>query len=172
MGEGGCSIAPVSKFSRIIIMAMTLQRDAASLVSAKIASAFAVATAAGSGDNTAATGVTIDRFAAGSIPLNGTLVIAWQATLASAQTLTIKNVAIEHSADGSSWSTLKSFTDPGVVATGAGTAVKGQVELGVDLSSAKRYIRANHTPDLSASGTDSSVSLAVLVLAGFDRLPA
>ncbi len=153
-------------------MGMNLQRDVGSLVSPKIASAFTSVTAAGAGDNTAVTGVTLDRFATGSMPLDAVVVIAWQATLASAQTLTIKNVAIEHSVDGSSWSTYKTWTDPGIVATGVATAVKGVVELGLDLSSAKRFVRANHTPDMSASGTDTATTVVLLVLAGYDRLPA
>lgn len=152
-------------------MSLTFQRDVTSLISPKIASAFTAVTAGGGGDNTAVTGITIDRFAKGSVPLNGTLSILWQATLAASQTLTIKAVEVEHSDNGSSWGSYKTFADPGVVATGVGTAVKGAVEIGVDLGSAKRFVRAKFTPDLSAANTDTANLVAAFVLAGFDRLP-
>ena len=41
------------------------QHSMAELLTAKIASAFTAATAGGTGDNTAVTGLTIDRFATG-----------------------------------------------------------------------------------------------------------
>lgn len=153
---------------------IVLQHDVAALLSAKIGSAFTAATAAGTGDNTAVTGSTIDRASGAGRPSSAALLILWQATLAAAATLTIKSVKVEHSDDGSSWSDYLTYTDPGVVGTGqtGGSTEKGVVKLACDLSSAKRYVRLDFTPDLSAANTDTASIVGAMVLAGFDRLPA
>lgn len=150
------------------------QRDIASLETAKAGTAITALTAAGSGDNTAITGITIDRLAGSSVPLNAEIILSYTATLAATKTLTLKTVKVEDSADGTNWADFATFTDPGVVATGptGGATLSGAVKLGVNLGAAKRYVRVDFTPDLSASGTDTAYVGAVVNLAGFDRVPA
>jgi len=156
-------------------MNVAVLKDIANLVTSKIGAAFTSLTAGGAGDNTAVTGVSIDRGAIG-MPLSAVLDIAWEATLGAAATLTLKDVKIEQSADGSNWdaTAYKSFTDPGVVATGpgGGGTVRGVTKLAVDLQSAKQFVRVKHTPDLSAANTDTAKTVPVWNFAGQDRLPA
>ncbi|TMI98481.1 MAG: hypothetical protein E6G97_25930 [Alphaproteobacteria bacterium] len=152
-----------------------IQKDIASILTPKIGAAITSLTAGGGGDNTAVVGLTIDRAALG-LPLCAQLTIAWEAVLAAAATLTLKNVLIEQSADGTNWdaTAYKTFTDPGVVATGpgGGGTVRGATEFSVDLQSAKQFVRVKHTPDLSAANTDTAKTSPVWNFAGFDRLPS
>lgn len=151
------------------------QHSMAELLTAKIASAFAAATAGGTGDNTAVTGLAIDRFATGALAGNVEFILAYQATLAAAATLSLKTIKIEQGDDGTNWdaTAYQTFTDA-VVATGktGGSTERGALKLKVDLGSAKRFVRIDFTPDLSAANTDTASVVAVANLAGFDRLPA
>ncbi len=90
-------------------------------------------------------------------------------TVEQGNTLTIKNAKVDHSQDGSSWSTYTTFTDPGVVDTGGtgGTTQRGVVRLGCDLKSAYRYVGFDWTPDHSAASTDTACVIASATLAGF-----
>ncbi len=148
--------------------------DVASMITARIASAFASATAGGAGNNTEVVGVAIDRAAFGSVPLCGEIEIPFEAVLGAGDTFSITGLQVEDSADGAAWATYEALTAPGVVATGpaGGGTVRGQVTADINLSSARRYIRIDHTPVLSAAATDTAKTLAVLVLGGFDELPA
>jgi len=151
---------------------IVLQHDVGSLGALRRLSAAAAATAGGSGDATTTTGVTIDRvggFSAGSMPDSMVLGVVWDAVLATSKTLTV-GYAIQDSADGSTWADYQ--TGSTVVATGstAASASSGQVEVSVDLGSAKQYVRANTAPDLSATQTDTCVTRSVGFFAGFDRL--
>ena len=157
-------------------MNIVVQRDIADLLTAKMGSAVTSLTAGGTGDNTAVTGLAVDRFASGAVPLNAELMLAFEATLGSGNTLSLKTVKIEQSSDGQNWdaTAYATFTDPGVVATGptGGGTVRGVVKLGVNLGSAKEFVRADFTPDLSAANTDTAKVTAIWNLAGFDILPA
>lgn len=154
------------------------QRSVAELLSSQIGTAITSLTAGGAGDNAAITGQWIDRmaFGAGSLPLNAELVLAWQAVLAATKTLTLGTVKIEQSSDGvnADPTAYMTFTDPGIVATGptGGATLRGAYKLNVFLGSAKRFIRADFTPDLSNTATDTAIVLALWNFAGFDRLPA
>lgn len=153
---------------------IVLQRDIASLGALLRLSAASAATAAGTGDATTVTGVTVDRlgFGNGSMPNVINPGVCYEATLASGATLSI-GYAIQDSADGSTWADYQTATYA-VVATGpsGGGARSGVFDLGsVNLSSARRYVRTNYIPDLSATGTDTAVFRAVGFAAGFDRLP-
>lgn len=154
---------------------MVIQRNIGALISPKIASAITALTAGGSGDATAVTGLTIDR-AALRMPLSADLVLSYTATLAATKTLSFGTVKIQDSADGSTWADVStiSITDPGVVATGptGGATVSGQVSIPVALAGARRYVRANCTPDLSATSTDTASVVEHLIFGGFDRFPA
>ena len=155
-------------------MNIVVQRDIGSLGSLKRLSAAASAVAAGAGDSTTTTGVTIDRaasFASGSMPNGLVLAFPWEAVLATGKTLSI-GYAVQDSADNSNWSDYATATYA-VVATGstAASAAAGQLEVNVNLTSARRFVRANHALDLSATQTDTAASRAVGFFGGFDRLP-
>lgn len=153
---------------------LVLQRDVGSLGALLRLSAAAAAVAAGAGDSTTTTGVTVDRmnFSNGSMPNSLAAGVAFEAVLATGKTLSI-GYAVQDSADGTNWSDYQTATYA-AVATGstAASAAAGVLEVGVNLSSARRYVRFNYAQDLSATQTDTSVTRAVGFAAGFDRLPA
>jgi hypothetical protein len=154
-------------------MNRVIMTDIASVVTERIASAFTSLTAGGAGDNTSVVGLTIDRAAFG-VPQTAEIVILSEAVLAAAATLSITALKVEDSADGSSWADYAVQTAPGVVSTGpgGGGTVRTQTAAGVNLSSARRYVRVTHTPDLSAANTDTAKTLAMVVFAGFPSIPA
>jgi hypothetical protein len=125
-------------------------------------------TAAGTGDNTAVTGATIDRRGYGSAHL----VIQYKTTLTDTKTLAFA-VEYQESDDGSTWDTATALQASTVALTGSSsTNALGKVEFDVDLSLKKRYIRFNYTPDLNNSGTDTAVTSATCVLGGATTKPA
>jgi hypothetical protein len=152
---------------------IVLQRDVASLGALKYLAAAAAAIAASTGDAATTTGSTINRFgfSGGGIPGAAVMGVAYDATLGSGKTLSI-GYAVQDSPDGTNWSDYQTATYA-VVATGpsGGGAVSGLLEVGVNLSSARQYVRFNSNPDLSATGTDTAVTRSVGFFAGFDRLP-
>lgn len=135
-------------------------------------SANATATAAGTGDSTTTTGVTIDRmgFASGSMPASAVFGVLWEATMATSKTLSI-GYAVQDSADNSNWSDYATATYA-VVGTGstAASVLSGEFQADVDLQSARRYVRFNFAVDLSATQTDTAVARAAGFFAGMDRL--
>lgn len=152
---------------------MVLQRNVGELITVRNGSTSNSLTAGGAGNNTTKTGIVIDRMALTSPdPLSMVASVLFDATLASGSTLAVQ-VVVNDSADNSTFAAYASNSSGGiVVATGpsGGGAVSGQVNLNVNLSSARRYIRIDHVPNLSRGGTDTALSRAVGVLAGFDRL--
>lgn len=152
---------------------MVIQKNIGSVVTVKNGSTNNSLTAAGSGDNTAKTGVAIDRQALGaSAPLSMVASVLFDATLASGATLKVA-ITLSDSADNSTFADYATEAAATVATGPSGGGVKsGSHSLNVDLSSARRYIRVDHVPDLSAGGTDTAVTRAVAVLAGFDRLAA
>jgi hypothetical protein len=153
---------------------ITTQRNIASLGDLKRLADHATSTAAGTGDATSVTGLTIDRqgFGNGSMPASALVGVHYETTLASGATLSI-GYAVQDSADNSTWADYQTATYA-LAATGpsGGGAVKGSFNVAVNLGSARRYVRLNYNPDLSATGTDTSYSDAVGFFAGFDRLAA
>lgn len=124
--------------------------------------------AAGTGDNTAVTGATIDRFVSvaqgnGDTALNainsGKLVITAKATLTSSQTLSLA-VEYQTSTDGSTWATAVSLRSTSALLSATGST---QLEYDLNLKSLPRYIRFNYTPDLSAGSTDTAVIAATFL---------
>lgn len=151
-------------------MSLIGSRDINSEIAVRRAAANTAVTAGGSGDNTAVTGVIIDR---ASLGWAESLVVAilFTTTLASAQTLSV-GWTLQHGEDsGLSDAATLASAGAAVVATGAGT-VAGQLEAGVSLRGARRYVRLNFTPDLSAGSTDTAALSAALVFGGANRLPA
>lgn len=131
-------------------------------------------TAAGSGDATSVTGTTIDRggFAGGGMPGSALLGVLYSATLGSGKTLSVA-VALQDSADGQTFADFATVVST-VAATGpsGGGAVHGEYNVPVNLLGARRYVRFNYMPDLSATGTDTSVTFSAGFFGGFDRLAA
>lgn len=152
---------------------MTTQlRNIGALIAVLRASANAAATAGGTGDATAVTGGIIDLMENGH-PLSGVLAIPYTATLAAGETLSIAYEVESGNADDLGDATALVSGVSAVVATGpaGGGTVAGTFEVDLLLAGAGRYVRANFTPNLSASGTDTSALSSVMVLGGFDRLP-
>lgn len=131
--------------------------------------------AAGAGDNTEVTGNTIDRYGASGKQRYASAVVSinCRAVLAASKKLQI-GLKLQESSDGSSWDTAEvvyAATDV-LVDSGSGSTLTGNKVTGLDLSSRKRYIRFNHTPDLDASGTDTAEVIGTVTLGGGHTLPA
>jgi hypothetical protein len=148
-------------------------KNIGALIDVVRAGAAAAATAGGSGNTTTTTGATIDRMGyGGSMPRSALASIIYDATLASGKTLSL-GYSVQNAPDGSTWTDYATATYA-VVATGAsgGSVAAGEFNIQVDLNNAQRYVRFNTNPSLSATGTDTAVTRAVLAIAGFDRLAA
>jgi hypothetical protein len=129
------------------------------------------ATAAGTGDATEVNGITIDLQSYVQRYQSIEFLIACQATLAADKTLTVVG-NLQDSADGSSWSdTLASATLLTLTGGSGGSTERGVARMGYDLTKCRRYVRCQVTPDLSATGTDTSVMQGLAVLAGADEIP-
>lgn len=152
---------------------MTTQiRSIGALVAAMNAAGPAALTAGGTGDNSAVTGVIIDRAALGW-PMSGVVVLPYVATLAAAATLSVAATLQHGDEDDLGDAETYLAISTGVQATGGagGSTEQGEIEVDVSLAAAKRYIRLNFTPDLSAANTDTARVGAVIVVAGSNRLP-
>lgn len=126
------------------------------------------ATAAGTGDNTAVTGQTIDILGYDS----GKVLITYQTTLTEAKTLAIA-AEYQEGSGSNTWDTavaLQASTVEETGGTGGGTYY-GTCEFDLNLMNKKRYLRINFTPNLSHSGTDTSICTATLLLGGADSNP-
>ena len=154
-------------------MSIITQRNIASLGTLARLSDQSTATAAGSGDATTVTGLTIDRigFSNGSMPRSAEIGVVYEATMTSGKTLSI-GYAAQHSTNGSTWLDYQTAAPVVVATAGATTVFKSSFNVAVDLNSAHRYIRFNYGPDLSATQLDTFYASAVGFLAGFVRLPA
>jgi hypothetical protein len=142
-------------------------------VDAAVAAAGTRGVAAGTGDNTEVVGPTINRASYGYAK-SALLVICGSAILASGETLTLKNMAIEHDDDAAfgSGADLQTAADE-VVLTGlsGGAAQDFAKVIEVDLAGAQQYMRTTFTPDLSRAGTDIFTLSAAFILGGQDVLP-
>ena len=116
-------------------------------------------TAGGSGDNTKVTGASIDVTGFDSAKLS----VGYSATLSASQTLSLA-IEMQESADGSNWDTAVVLQTLAVVATATGT---GTATINVPISTAKKYVRVNVTPDLSNANTDTATINGQLVLANY-----
>lgn len=129
------------------------------------------ATAGGAGDAAEVNGPWIDRQGY----LSGKLIITYQATLGDGETLSVAANLQDASDDsGTGAADFGNAAASAVRATGGsgGTTERGVVEIDVDLSGAKQYVRPQFTPDLSAANTDVAILAATLVLGGAEGLPA
>ena len=161
----------------LLNMEQVLSKNVGALITARKGSAFLSWTSGGTGDGTVKSGTSLDRESVGAsgqggIPESCVVSALYEATLGSGASLTIA-LGVDDSADNSNWSgyaTLAAQT----VATGpsGGGAVSGQVAFNVNLSSARRWVRPRFVPTLTRGGTDTGISVAVMVLGGADKLPA
>lgn len=152
---------------------MTSQiRAIGDFISTARAAANTAVTAGGAGDNTAVTGVIIDRAAHG-FAQSCVVAIPYTTTLAAAATLSIGYTVQTGENSGLSDATTFNSAASAVVATGpgGGGTVTGVFEVNLPLIGAGRFVRVNFTPDLSAANTDTAALSAVVVFGGADRLP-
>jgi hypothetical protein len=148
-----------------------MNRDLDTSIKVKRAATNTSVTAGGTGDATEVAGVAIQRTVIG-LPRSAVFAIPFTATLAATKTLSIACIVEHSSAAASGYADLVNVASA-VVATGAtgGSTETGCVEIGVDLSGAKDYVRIRFTPDLSATATDTAALSAVAVLGSFQELP-
>lgn len=134
-----------------------------------------VITAGAGNDNVEINGNYIDRIGSNQgLPLSGVLLISFKAVLAEDKTLSIAaNLQDAVDVGGTGVADFGNAIANAVVATGGsgGTTERGVVELDVDLSAARGFIRDQITADLSAANTDTVAISAVLVLGGDNKAP-
>lgn len=135
------------------------------------------ATAGGSGDATEVDGAWVDRELSGvGMAMSAKLVIAYTATFGeTGATLTFAlNFQDATASDGSGSDDFDSAVTATTAATGdsGGSTETGTFEVDIDLSGANQFIRAQITPNLSASGTDTCEWSAVIVFFGDHRQPS
>lgn len=132
------------------------------------------ALAAGTGDATEVNGAWIDRKSAQGIALSAKLVIEFTTTLAGTKTLGF-GVNFQDATDisGAGAADYGDVYARRVAATGGsgGSTETDTFELDVDLGGARQFIRAQITPDLDASGTDTAAWSAIYMLYGDQRGP-
>lgn len=151
---------------------IVLQHNVASYIKPLNAVDPVVVTAGATTNYAYKTGNTIDRFA--ELPANylsADFIVPYKATMAAGKKATIKQ-KVEDSADGSSWAAYGPAEVSTVIgstgATGSQT-VRGALALAVDLGSARRYVRFDLQPILSATATDTLDVAGVAALSGADR---
>jgi hypothetical protein len=151
-----------------------LERDVGAYATA-VRMGSGTAVAGGAGDATLATTAWIDRAPAERGPYkSGKLVIAYTTTLAAAATLgftvTLKDATTVGGAGAAAYGTAKAA---GAVATGpgGGGTVTGCVELDFNFETAREFLAADITPDLSAGSVDTAAWTAIMVFFGSDRNP-
>ena len=113
------------------------------------------ATAGGAGDVTEIDGAAVNRNSY-NMPESGWILVQYKTTLGASETLAL-TVKIQESADGSTWDTAVVLANAVTVKTGALTDSEDHYLVKVKLSDRKQYIRAQVTPDLSASSTDTAI---------------
>lgn len=151
-------------------MGIARQRNIGAYLNSANALAANVVTAGGGGDGVEQDGYWNNR----TRKLSAVLVVSFEATLAEAETLSIA-ANIQDALDGAGVGAADydgEFLNAIVATGGSGGSVEvGTVEIDVDLSSAKGWVRGQVTPTLSAGATDTVALSAVLILSGSDEYP-
>lgn len=155
-------------------MSLSSRKNLGAYIAAFIAGVVTNVTAGGSGDNTLVNGTAVDLQAKG-YPLSCVVVFPVKSVLTSAKTVSL-TAALQTTADSTNgpWTNVTTLAST-VVSTGGsgGTTQSTQVELDVDLSGAKQYVRVAYTPLCSATGTDTAnIYPPILILGGQPVLPA
>lgn len=153
-------------------MSIAGKRSVGDEITVRRAAANTAVTAGGAGDNSAVTGVIIDRAAIG-YPESCVVAIPFTATLAATATLQVATTVQHGEASNLSDAATLTSVSATTYATGAtgGSTETGTIEINVSLRGARRYVRVNFTPDLSAANTDTAALSAVIVFGGAERLP-
>ncbi len=131
-------------------------------------------TAGGAGDNTEANGEWVDRKdLTDGIAMSAKLVFVLEATLAAAANMTL--LANFQDATDASGTGAADYGTPfpvtTVLASTPGGTVFTVVEIDVNLSSAREFVRIQFTPNLSAANTDTARCAAVWLFGGAQRGP-
>lgn len=133
------------------------------------------ATAGSTGDATEVNCEYVDRKQSDHGPfMSMKVIITYTTTLAAAATLTFAgNMQDATSAGGAGVADYGNAFTATTIATGpsGGGTVTGTVEIDVDLSAAREFVRAQLTPNLSAANTDTLEWSATYVLFGSPRQP-
>lgn len=124
-------------------------------------------TAATTYDNVQQTMAEVDRLGYGTLQVG----IHYLTTLAVNKTLKYSMVIHDSDTSGSGFALFKAVTTDTTILTGLQTAATGAVFQNVDLSGAKRYVKALVSTDLSASGTDTVQLYLGYNLGGSETLP-
>jgi hypothetical protein len=131
------------------------------------------------GSGTPVNGNDFDRLASRNLHLSGKLQIGYKATLASGHSATVA-WAIRDSEDDVTYTNVEQSTpaehpssgSSTITANNDGSAVRGVIEVDVDLMGAKQYLRPVITPTLSHSGVDTLQLSGMWALGGSEILPA
>jgi len=150
-------------------MTHSLGRDLEGSLYALSAAAITVVTAGGGADAVAQTGLTINRASLANDFQSLAFAVALDAALASSETA-IVTAKIEDSADGSSWADLVASETIATV-TDATNGENGAGQIGVDLTTARQYVRIEITVTMSAGLTDTCTFAALALFAGARDLP-
>lgn len=130
-----------------------------------------VITAGAGDDNVFKDGEQIDRIAL-KLPMSTKIVILLRLVMASGFQATISNV-VQDKDTGESFAQYGELPDDVVIrANDDGSAIVTTVNLDVDLSGAKQYVRHRTRVNLSRSGTDTAAVAATATLFGLESLPA
>jgi len=144
-------------------------------ISAYIKSVFADAipdiVAAGAGDATESDGIWIDRDGFESCEL----VMSYETVLALAETLSFAgNIQDADDSGGTNVGDFGTAFTATVVETGDGSPTstkRGTFIRAFNLHGARRWLRSQITPDLSASGTDTAEVMVLFILGGAIEVP-
>ena len=108
--------------------------------------------------DSAVAGAWVDRFSVASpksLPLSGVLVCSYSTTLASGETLTVSGKIEDATSNAGAGAADYQTIGSAVVATGpnGGGTVTGTVEVDINLSTARQFIRPTLTLATSSTGT-------------------
>lgn len=131
------------------------------------------------GSGTPVNGNVFDRLAVRNLHLSGKLQLGYKFTGASGNSAIVAWAVRDSLTSGGTYGNIERSSPAAHPASGSttitanndGTAVRGVIEVDVDLLGAKEFLRAVVTPTLSASGVDTLQLCGVWALGGGDELP-
>lgn len=155
--------------------------DIGSQITVKRAAANTSVTAGSSTtDNVEVNGVYIDRLS-NEVFLSGKVAISVSSSLGAGNTISVTSNVQHSSVSSSGWadyayaqqgSTTVAYSETfGSTSSTAGQSISDVAEYDVDLGAAKRYIRVQFTPNMSASSAETATLAAMMVLGGGDFRP-
>lgn len=131
------------------------------------------------GSGTPVNGNVFDRLGVRNLHLSGKLQLGYKFTGASGHTATLAWALRDSDSSGGTYTNVVTST-PGahpasgsstITAANDGSAVRGVVEVDVDLMGAKQYLRPTVTPTMSHSGVDTISLSGIWALGGGEELP-